>query len=276
MDHLRQPAGGGAHRSGELTYRPPLDVAATLAFLQGRATPGVEEVRDGAYTRTLPGGRVTARPDPQRPLIHVQSDVPGVEPLVRRLFDLDADLGTIESHLARHMPVRTGLRVPGTMSGFELAVRTVLGQQVSVKGATTIAGRLAARLGTAAPHGLLFPTEEQVAAADEDTLARLGMPGARARTLLALARSGIPLEPTNDPLPVMKALTELPGIGEWTAQYLAMRVLRWSDGFPASDLGLRKAAGGVSARELERISQAWRPWRAYAALQLWTRIASGG
>lgn len=268
-----------------LSYRPPLDWDALLAFLRGRATPGVESVRDGEYARTVQlhgkAGWLVARPDPARHLLHVETNLPEVLPHLRRAFDLDTDPAPLEAHLRRHMPVHSGLRVPGTVDGFELAVRTVLGQQVSVKGATTIAGRLAARLGTPIDTGrddltLLFPTPRALAASDEDTLAKLGMPGARARTLLALAWANPTLEPTEDPASVMAELVQLPGIGEWTAQYLAMRVLRWSDGFPASDLGLRKAVGNVSARELERLSQPWRPYRAYAAMQLWTRLATGG
>lgn len=270
-----------------LPYRPPLDWDAMLTFLQGRATPGVESVHPGEYARTVQlhgvAGWFSARPDPSRSVLHVETNLSEADllPRIRRLFDLDADPAAVEAHLGRHMPVRTGLRVPGTVDGFELAVRTVLGQQISVRGATTLAGRLAARLGTPIDTGrddlrLLFPSREAVAASDEDTLAKLGMPGARARTLLGLARAGLPLEPTGDPARAMADLVALPGIGEWTAQYLAMRVLRWSDGFPASDLGLRKAAGNVGARELERLSQAWRPYRAYAALQLWTRLATGG
>jgi AraC family transcriptional regulator of adaptative response / DNA-3-methyladenine glycosylase II len=143
-----------------------------------------------------------------------------------------------------------------------MALRGVLGQQITVRAATTLAGRTLAR----------FPGADSLAAASENDIASLGMPRARARTLQALARAvtdGLPLHRGVDPEATMTSLRALPGIGEWTAQYIAMRGLGWPDAFPAGDLGVRKALGGVSPRDAEQRAGAWRPWRAYAVLHLW-------
>ncbi|BDG03167.1 DNA-3-methyladenine glycosylase 2 family protein [Anaeromyxobacter oryzae] len=291
------------HGSGEdgaialrLDHRPPLDWAALLAFLRPRATPGVESIEGGVYRRTVAmGGRagwIAVRPERGRPALRVEVapalagalvDVAG---RVRALADLDARPAAIDAHLrpdrllgplvARH----PGLRVPGAFDGFEVAVRAVLGQQVSVRGATTIAGRLVERFGapvTAPVPALrrLFPAAEVLAAATERDVATLGMPGARARTVIALARAvareGLRLDRLADPEETVARLEALPGIGPWTAQVVALRALGWPDAFPAGDLGLRAALGG-SEREALRRAERWRPWRAYAALHLWTLL----
>jgi AraC family transcriptional regulator of adaptative response / DNA-3-methyladenine glycosylase II len=172
------------------------------------------------------------------------------------------------------------------MDGFELALRAVLGQQVSVRGASTLAGRLAALLGEPLAPELadeslmrLPVTAERLAEADEPTVAAIGIPRARARTVIALARAvaagQLDLAPGADIARTKAALLELPGIGEWTAEYVLMRAVRWPDAFPAGDLGLRKAAGGVSAAELRRRAEAWRPWRSYAAAHLWQSLKDG-
>jgi AraC family transcriptional regulator of adaptative response / DNA-3-methyladenine glycosylase II len=198
------------------------------------------------------------------------------------VFDLGADPSTIREHLARDRELAPwldrchALRVPGAWDGFELAMRAVIGQQISVAAATTIAGRLARRWGD--PLGddrhVVFPRAETLADAD---LASIGVPRARGETLRLLARavaSGeLPLEPGADPAAVRERLIAIPGIGEWTAQYVALRALGEPDAFPASDLGLLRSpanGGARTPRELLARAEAWRPWRGYAAIVLWS------
>ena len=199
---------------------------------------------------------------------------------VRRLFDLGADPGVISGHLSADpllgpaLAAHPGVRTPGAWDGFEIAVRAILGQQVSVRAATTIAGRIAAMFGTPTVGDdrftRLFPPPGRLAAA---TLERAGVMPARADTIRRLAREvaagRIALGPRAEPQPTIAALTSLAGIGDWTAQYIAMRALGEPDAFPSGDLILRRAAGGCTPRELERQSAAWRPWRAYAVILLW-------
>jgi AraC family transcriptional regulator, regulatory protein of adaptative response / DNA-3-methyladenine glycosylase II len=257
-------------------------------------------VAGGVYRRTVRlaegTGWVAVRPAPRHPGVRVELPAhlgaarAAVVARVRRLADLDALPATIDAHLGRDRALaplvarHPGLRVPGAFDGFEVAVRAVLGQQVTVRGATTLAGRLVERFGaplaTASPAlRALFPAPDVLAAATEREIATLGMPGARARTLIALARAvaseGLRLDPPGDPEEAIAQLLALPGIGDWTAQYVALRALRWPDAFPAGDLGLRRVLGATSARAAERRAERWRPWRAYAALHLWTRLAEG-
>jgi AraC family transcriptional regulator of adaptative response / DNA-3-methyladenine glycosylase II len=177
-----------------------------------------------------------------------------------------------------------GLRVPGGFHGFELAVRAVLGQQVSVRAATTLAGRFAEAFGEPIETPFpaltrLSPSPTRVADARLDELTGLGLVAARAGCVRALARAvcdkAVSLEAGPDPVACMERLMALPGIGSWTAHYIAMRGLRWPDAFPHSDLGLRKALGGRSPREVLELAEGWRPWRAYAAMHLWNRSANG-
>jgi AraC family transcriptional regulator of adaptative response / DNA-3-methyladenine glycosylase II len=208
---------------------------------------------------------------------------------LRNLFDLDARPDVINSHLAldSHLaPMvkrRPGLRVPGAFDPFELAVRAVLGQQVSVRAASTLAGRVTQRYGESIDTPLpclnrVAPTAAALAAARTATLAGLGLPTARAETLRTLARavvSGhVDLAPGDDVPTTVDQLVDLPGIGPWTAQYIAMRALRWPDAFPTGDLGLLKALNVKSATALHQASQPWRPWRAYAAMHLWHSLPS--
>lgn len=276
-----------------LPYRAPFDWRSLLDFFALRATPGVEHVADGRYRRTVAiagaRGSVCVEPLPGEDclLATLQLDAPApliqVAERLRRIFDLGADPGEILEHLRRdpdlaaRADVSPGVRVPGAWDGFELAVRAILGQQVSVRGATTLAGRLAERYGEKLDAGAelsrLFPEPRVLASA---RLASLGLPAARARAISGLARAvasgelridaSLGLEET------VRALRALPGVGEWTAQYVAMRALREPDAFPAGDLGLRKAFGNgkpIPERQLEQRAQAWRPWRAYAAMLLW-------
>ncbi len=277
-----------------LAYRPPLHWEAMLEFLSGRCTAGVEQVEGGAYRRTVRVGKrvgwVSVTVEPVRPALRVEvsSSLSAarrpLEARLRALFDLDLDPAEVAAALRRDRLLapsvrrNPGLRVNGAFDAFEAAVRVVLGQQVSVRAATTVAGRLAAALGepveTPFP-GLdrLAPTPAAVTAAGEDRVARVGMPGARARTLLALAGSiasgDLVLERGADPDQVRDRMLALPGVGPWTASLVAMRALGAPDAFPGGDLGVLRALGVKSAREAEARAEAWRPWRAYAAMHLW-------
>jgi AraC family transcriptional regulator, regulatory protein of adaptative response / DNA-3-methyladenine glycosylase II len=280
-----------------LAYRPPFAWRPLLRFLASRATAGVEAVADNSYLRTVHAagrsGWLTVKPVPGRNALAVElaASLTQALPLVlgrlRDLFDLNARPDVIAAHLSadpRLAPLvarRPGLRAPGAFDGFELAVRAVLGQRISVKAATTLAGRLAAAFGepveTPFPAlNRLIPSAERLAAAGESALGALGITAARAACLVSLARAvvakRIVLEPGPDPETVVGKLQEYPGIGEWTAQYIALRALRWPDAFPAGDLGLLKAAGAASPRALRTASAAWRPWRAYAAMHLWESL----
>lgn len=202
---------------------------------------------------------------------------------LRDLFDLDANPDAIAQHLVRVGVARSvesfgGVRIPGTLDGFALAVRAIVGQQVSVRGATTIMSRLVERFGEpyVGTHPSLtrrMPTAACIANASTADIATLGLPGARADAIRVLAREvasgALHLTPGGDIAETMRALIALPGIGDWTAQYIAMRALRWPDAFPANDLILRRAAGNLTAAQLRNRAESWRPWRAYAAMHLW-------
>jgi AraC family transcriptional regulator, regulatory protein of adaptative response / DNA-3-methyladenine glycosylase II len=202
---------------------------------------------------------------------------------VRHIFDLDADIATIDAHLSKNglrdsVEHLGGVRVPGAFDGFELTVRAVLGQQVTVKGATTLMSRLTVAFGSEAESGdpmltHLSPTAERLAASSVSEIRSIGLPGARAATLLALGESvasgKLAIEaPRRDPTELARQLTDLPGVGPWTANYVAMRAAHWSDAFPATDVALRRATG-KPANELSHMAEQWRPWRAYAAMRLW-------
>jgi AraC family transcriptional regulator of adaptative response / DNA-3-methyladenine glycosylase II len=286
----RRAAGDPGCYRFQLAYRPPYDWDAVLGFLQGRATPGVEVVAESCYRRTIeidgrtgvievshpePGGVLVLLvrfPDPRALL--------GIVERVRRQFDLGADPGRIGGHLRSDLLLRPaldrhpGIRTPGAWDGFEVAVRAILGQQVSVRAATTIAGRIAAAVGTPVTpdHGLdrLFPSPGQLANAP---LEHAGVMPARAATIRALARAvadgRIGFGSSADAEATLPALRAIGGIGDWTAQYIAMRAFGEPDAFPSADLILRRAAGVPTARALDRRSAVWRPWRAYAVVLLW-------
>lgn len=278
----------------DLAYRPPLEWGALLGFLAARATCGVEVVENGRYLRTVQIGKhagwIAAGLAPNNHAIRIEvssSLASALMPLlgrVKRLFDLAADPCRIASDLGKLAERRPGLRVPGAFDGFSLAVRAILGQQVSVRAASTLAGRLAARFGqpieTSHP-GLtrLDPTAESVAAASLADITALGVTTARAQSILALARSvhqdGLTLEPGGEIDQTLARLKALPGIGEWTAQYIAMRALGWPDSFPHTDLGIIKALGETNPRRILEIAESWRPWRSYAAMHLWTSLEEG-
>lgn len=282
----------------ELCYRPPFDWEALLGWLESRTLTGVERIEHGSYSRTLRLGAhqgwITARPAPSgRAALRVEvstSLTPALTSVLarlRHLFDLHADPNQINAHLSEDPVLRgrierhPGLRVPGAFDGFELGLRAILGQQVSVRAATTIAGRFVTAFGEPAGHpqpGLthLSPTAKRIAAADATELTTLGVTRSRAASIQALAREiaegGLRLEPGAPLERTLSRLISLPGIGEWTAQYIALRALRWPDAFPHSDLGLRQALGGVAASTVLKAAESWRPWRAYAALHLWKSL----
>jgi AraC family transcriptional regulator of adaptative response / DNA-3-methyladenine glycosylase II len=278
-----------------LRYQPPYDWSAMLEFLRQRAIPGIERVAGGCYSRTLQidgvQGTVSVQPAEGNALrarirISKVSILPRIIARLRRVFDLAADPLPISEHLATD-PVlaplvakRPGLRVPGAWDGFELAIRAVLGQQITVVAAVRLAGRLVAAHGRPMkkPDGDLthvFPVPAALAAAD---LAVLGMPRSRAATLSAVAAAVLAdadIFGANRELDeAVQRLRSIRGVGEWTAQYIALRQLREPDAFPALDIGLMRAlANGEGRRpaadELLARAEKWRPWRAYAAQHLW-------
>lgn len=294
------PAGGAA-RPVRLGYRPPYDAAALLGFLAARRIHGMEEVEGLALRRTVrlrAGGAVYtgwvgARFDPVRPLVLLEAS-PGLLPAlpqviarVRALLDLDADPGPINAALHAAFPGGDGLRVPGAWDGFELAVRAVLGQQITVAAARTLAQRLVERFGepveTPWPGlGRLFPAPAVLAAAQGDALGQLGIVRQRQAAIVALAQAvdggRIALHASSDVDATLAALRQLPGIGDWTAQYIAMRALRWPDAFPAGDVALHKALAVQGAPQPARAAlaaaQAWRPWRSYGVIRAWAGLAA--
>jgi AraC family transcriptional regulator of adaptative response / DNA-3-methyladenine glycosylase II len=278
------------HYLFHLRFRPPYDWNGILAFLAARATPGVEAVELGRYRRSisLDGDHgyfeISLDEGNNTLAVRLQFDNPGslffIVERIRAMFDLNADWAAIaqglrtDPALAARVNAHPGLRVPGCWTGFELATRAILGQQVSVKGATTLAGRIAGAFGQPV-HGAsgltrLFPTPEVLAQAK---LANIGLPRARAETIQALARSvcngQIRFDRIVDSEAFLIRLCDIPGIGKWTAQYVAMRALGEPDAFPCGDLGLLRALKLGSSRELEQRAEAWRPWRAYATMYLW-------
>jgi AraC family transcriptional regulator of adaptative response / DNA-3-methyladenine glycosylase II len=286
-----------------LAYRPPYDFDALLEFLGSRAIPGVETVAAGRYARTIAIGEHHGVLTVERGVknsLAVGIRFPRLEALasiiarVRRVFDLSADPQVIGAHLSQDallaplVAARPGLRVPGGWDGFELAVRAILGQQITVQAASGLAGKLVRVFGTplaedlaATEPGLthVFPRPERLIGAD---IAALGMPRPRALALssLAAAVAADPaiFGPASGLEEAIAKLRSLSGIGEWTAQYIAMRELREPDAFPAADIGLMRALAGSDGRrptpaELSARAESWRPWRAYAALHLWAHDA---
>jgi AraC family transcriptional regulator of adaptative response / DNA-3-methyladenine glycosylase II len=284
-----------------LDYRPPFDWEGLLEFIAPRAVPGVEAVADGAYGRTVRLGElrgwVRVTHDPKRLALRAEiaaTLTPALMRLVvalRLAFDLDAQPWAVDAHLRRDprlaplVRARPGVRLPGGMDGSETVLRAVLGQQVSVRGATTLSGRLAARFGEplATPFATLThlaPQPEVLARAGVDAIAQaVGLPRRRAETLVGLARAAasgeLRLDDGGRPEEVMPHLAAIPGIGPWTLEYVAMRALGWPDAFPASDLGLRRALGTRSTRETAACAERWRPWRSYAAMRLWLQGQKG-
>jgi AraC family transcriptional regulator, regulatory protein of adaptative response / DNA-3-methyladenine glycosylase II len=296
-----------------LAYRPPYEWDALLAFLAARATPGVEAVDASGYRRTIAHrgavGSVAVRALPKHALgvtitFPDPAALPHIIARVRAMFDLSADPSTIAGAFERDpllgpiVRARRGLRIPVAWDPFELAVRAIVGQQVTVRAATTLMGRLAARLGNrhdadgsddadgrdvadrerAGGVSLSFPSAAVLA---EASIADLGVTSARAHAIRTLARETVEgrlFVPGRDSAEEIAGLRGLPGVGDWTAQYIAMRGLGDPDAFPTGDLGLRVAASRgegdrISARALSDLAERWRPWRAYAAMHLWQSLA---
>ncbi len=307
---VRAQAAGPARGSAQtglvlrLAYRPPYDVAAMLGFFETRAIAGHEQVlqtpsgpclratvrvaRQGAAHT----GWISLRFNTERCQVEaeVSESLRDVLPVLlhrlRALLDLDADPRAINELLHASFPQGDGLRVPGALDGFELAVRAVLGQQVTVAAARTLAARLVTRFGepvTTPWPGLdrLFPTPEALAHASADDLRQLGIVRQRQAAIVALANAvlarTLSLHIGADVPATIAELIALPGIGDWTAHYIAMRALRWSDAFPAGDVALHKAMGLAgrphAAREAELASHAWQPWRSYAVLRAWHTLS---
>lgn len=280
-----------------LTYRPPYDWEAMREFLAARVVRGVEFVDEDSYARTVRLGRHTGwikvKHAPRKHALIVEFThslspaLPALLGRLRNVFDLSARPDLIAEHLRKDKRLRKsviknpGLRIPGTFDGFEMAVRAILGQQITVKAATTIAGRFADAFGekfvTPLP-GLtkLSPLAGRVAKAGVGDIARLGIVSQRATTILALAKAfhsgALTLEAGTDPEAGIARLVELPGIGQWTAHYFAMRAW-WPDAFPKEDIAVRNNLGGVSPKQAEEMSQAWRPWRGYAVMHIWKNFS---
>ncbi|MEO5694851.1 MAG: AlkA N-terminal domain-containing protein [Usitatibacter sp.] len=285
----------------DLAYRPPYDWEGMLAFLQKRAIPKVEAIEKTAYLRTVRLGRrghgddgaetsavgwLRVEPSKRKSALRVtvSASLAGVIPQllarVKHLFDLAChpdEIAEVLGPLAKENP---GLRLPGAIDGFEIAVRAILGQQVTVRAASTFAARFAAAFGEPietpfAALTMLFPEPARIAALEPGDIARHGIISARARAIIELARGvaagRIRLEPSAPVAATVQALDDLPGVGPWTAQYIAMRALAWPDAFPHVDVAVVKAMNLTAAKSLAH-AESWRPWRAYAVLHLWKSL----
>ena len=303
VDIRRAPAASVAPGAIDLRlgYRPPLAWDALLAYLAPRAIPGVEQVAAGTYRRTVhlddASGVLEVAADTARPRLLLRVPMalaPHVAHLVARVraqFDLDADPGLLAAHLDADPLLAgrpAGLRVPGAWDPFELAVRAILGQQITVAAATRLAGRLVRAFGRPLETGddalgWLFPSASDLARANAGAIAAIGMPVARGEAIrgfaAAVADDASFLAPATDLDAAVARLTALPGCGPWTAHYVALRGLREPDAFPAGDLHLRRllAGGGAPISPAAALARAesWRPFRGYAALRLWTPVTGG-
>ncbi len=279
----------------ELSFRPPYDWPVVSAFLGARAIAGVEALENGLYRRTVrvavdgrqQFGWLEVGLSRKKPALRVSVSaslaraLPPVLSRIKALMDLACNPVEVAQALGTLAKKHPGLRVPGAFDGFEVAVRAILGQQVTVAAARTVAGRFAAAFGDRVdtPFDALttaFPTAERVAAVPYGRIAKLGMPGARARTVITLAREvadgKLVLMPNADIEATLDKLRALPGIGEWTAQYIAMRALAWPDAFPHTDVGVMKALNLSNPKRVLAAGEAWRPWRAYAVMHLWQSL----
>jgi AraC family transcriptional regulator of adaptative response / DNA-3-methyladenine glycosylase II len=275
-----------------LVHSQPYDWPALLRFFAARAIPGVDEVDGTIYRRTFVIGRAQGRVSvaPAKGALVAEISTTGkvdethLTERLRRLFDLSAPGRRITTHLKRDerlgtsLKKRPGLRVPGVWDPFELGVRAILGQQVSVAGASTLAVRIATRFGKTAAKGhatltRLFPTPDELADANLDGI---GLTTRRAATVINFARTvrdDATLLAMDQPLDkFVERIADLPGLGPWTAHYMAMR-LGHADAFPASDLGVRKALNTTSDKEVLKLAERWRPYRAYATMHLWASLS---
>jgi AraC family transcriptional regulator of adaptative response / DNA-3-methyladenine glycosylase II len=281
-----------------LAYRPPYDIEAVMGYFARREVRGVEQVDNAtlALRRTVAlshhgvrvAGWLETRFVPDRHEVHLRTSA-SLAPLlgavlhrVRLSLDLDADPAQIDPVMALlPLPARPGARLPSGLDGFEIGLRVILGQQVTVKAARTLIQRVVDRYGEplATPFPALthlFPSAETIASADPETIGKLGIVRQRVKALQALAAAvasgAIELQRSAPLAPTLDALRALPGIGDWTAQVIAMRALAWPDAWPASDIGLMNALGSRDPKVITAQAEAWRPWRAYAVLQLWHHL----
>ena len=305
---LRRTTGAGKDVTESITlslaYRPPFAWETLLKFLGNRAIPGVEQVDSSQYRRTVAiirqgtthRGWISVANCPERNVVALtisSSLFPVINQVVARvrfLFDLNCTPAEIQEKLGtmqigEKRVFEPGLRLPGCFDPFEMTVRAILGQQITVRAARTLAMRIAARLGepVSTPFKELtvtFPSIERICALEQpvaDHLGPLGVTAARARSIRALAEAlqsgAIRLGPGSDPEREMANLAALPGFGPWTVHYLAMRALGWPDAFPHTDYGVKKALGNAPAREILALAQNWAPWRSYATLSLWNHLS---
>ena len=285
-----------------LAWRPPCDWEALLNFLSRRAMAGVEVVDGLTLRRTMRWPRpphvghthgdlvgwLVLRFVPEKNEVQMQA-APSLAPVlgalmqrVRHALDLDADPACIDPVLANlPVPLRPGTRLPGSFDGFETAVRVVLGQQVTVKAARTLVQRVVARFGEPVETPFndlthLFPSAATLAAATPESLGELGIVRQRVKALQALAAAvatgELVLTPTAPLQATQERLLALPGVGPWTAQLIALRVLAWPDAWPASDIGLLNALGSRDVAAVAAQAEAWRPWRSYAVMRLWHHL----
>lgn len=293
------PADSDGTSQVRLYYRPPFDWQEMLRFLEKRRIKEVEWINDGLYLRTVSiggyQGWISVGQAPQHHCLMVRFShslapvLPVLLQRLRQLFDLNSRPDQIAAHLSadpRLAPLvmaYPGVRVPGCFDRFELALRAILGQQVTVAAATTLSSRLANRFGqpvtTPFPElSRLAPAPDNFINATNDDIGSLGIVGSRIKAILALSaacREGLfNADHAIAPTQRLESLTDLPGIGPWTAHYIVMRAFSWSDAFPKEDIALRKALGGVTARQAEQLSQAWRPWRSYAVMLLWLSLGT--
>ena len=281
----------------QLSYRPPYDWDSILAFLGARLIQGVEHVSDG-YSRTVGIGKhkgwikVTHALEKKALMVELTHSLTPVLPVLlsrlRNLFDLSSRPDLIAAHLIKDERLKNsvsrnpGLRVPGAFDAFEMAIRAILGQQITVKAATTIACRFAAAFGekieTPFPELCqLSPLPDCIARLGVSDIAELGIIRTRAQSILTLAEAflsgDIQLNAGTNPEIAIKKLVSFPGIGPWTAHYIAMRALHWPDAFPKEDIAVRNNLGGISSKEAEEMSQDWRPWRSYAVMHIWKNLS---
>jgi AraC family transcriptional regulator of adaptative response / DNA-3-methyladenine glycosylase II len=296
---LAKPSKGRLPLNVRLGYRPPLNWEALSSYLAFRAIPGVEHVNGDVYMRTIDTGPAHGHvqlsheqnASSVRARFYLNAPV-ALGPAVRKIrdiADLDCRPDAIETAFEKDPVVgpilsrNPGIRVPGCWDPFELTLRAIFGQQISVRGATTLLGRLAANFGTPLDEAVatselsvLFPKPSQLAGQD---LRAIGLTNTRSQTVLRVAEAfaGDPnfVHPAQSSSEAIKRLLSIKGIGDWTAQYVALRALRSPDAFPAADLGLLKAAKVSTPKELSQMAEQWRPWRGYAALLLWHSLSEG-
>lgn len=274
-----------------LSYRTPFEWDSLLEFISKRIYAGVEQVNGGRYMRTVwigaHTGWVAVANDPAQSALRVEVSISLLPVLMqllarlRRLFDLEATPQQIAAQLGELAKTHPGLRVPGSFDGFEMALRAIIGQQISVKAATTYAARLTGRFGKSIETPIpglthLSPTASTIADAPVEDLIEIGLTRSRAASILALARAvrsgSIKIDVALSIDQALAKLKELPGIGDWTANYFAMRGFGWPDAFPSSDLGILKALNTTNPRDALAAAESWRPWRAYAAMHLWKSL----